>query len=155
MAVLDPALCRRLTNPAAIQRAARAVSPSGSRSGLAVLREVLAVWTDGIQPGSPAEMRLLRRIQRWGFPLPDKQVEVHDASGSFVARLDLAWPSRRAGLEYDGRDHHGPRQWEADEVRQARIEALGWRVERVEKVDLVEGAERLKDVLVGLLAMAA
>lgn len=155
MAIVDSALCRRLTTPMALQRAARSVSPDGARRGLALLREVLGVWTDGIQPGSAAEMRLLRRIDRWGLPRPDKQVELLDAAGRFVARLDLGWPDQRAGLEYDGRDHHGPRQWEADEVRQARIEALGWRVERVENVDLLDGAERLRGVLVRLLGLAA
>lgn len=80
---------------------------------------MLAVWTDGITPGSPAEMRLLRRIERWGFPLPEKQVEIRDGSGMLVARVDLAW------------------------------------ADRVEKVDLLDGAERLRDVLIRLLAVAA
>jgi hypothetical protein len=101
MTIVDPALCRQLTTPAALQRAAQAVSPRGVRAGMSLLREVLEVWTDGIKPGSAAEMRLLRRIQRWGFPTPDKQVELRDSSGRFVARIDLGWPSRRAGLEYD------------------------------------------------------
>lgn len=152
MAIVDPALCRRLTTPLAVQRAAREVSSSGSLQGLPQLREVLAVWTDGIRPGSPAEMRLLRRIERWGFPTPERQVELRDAAGDFVARLDLAWPHRKVGFEYDGREYHGPRQWEADELRLARIAALGWSVEGVEKVDLLDGAERLRLVLARLLA---
>lgn len=152
MAIVDPCLCRQLTTPAKVLDAAGRVT---RRTGPSVLKSVLVVWTDGITPGSAAEMRLLRRISRWGFPPPVKQWEVHDAAGVFVARLDLGWPSRRAGLEYDGREHHGPRQWESDEERQARIEALGVRVERVEKVDLLDGADRLRGVLGGLLAAAA
>lgn len=155
MTVLDSALCRQLTAPSAVLRSARGVSPGGNRPGLPLLREVLAVWTEGIRPGSPAEMRLLRRIQRRGLPTPEKQVELYDQQGALVARLDLAWSGRRAGLEYDGAEYHGPRQWEADELRLARIEALGWRVERVEKVDLLDGAERLRRVLAALLAVAA
>lgn len=155
MAVLDTALYRGLSTPAAVKRAAELVSPGGVRQGLPILREALDVWTDGIQPGSPAEMRLLRRIERWGLPQPERQFELYDTAGGFVARLDLAGPARRRGLEYDGREFHGPRQWEADEVRLARIDALGWRIERVEKVDLLDGAERLRHVLAGLLASAS
>lgn len=154
MGVLDQALCRQLTTPAAVRRAAEAASPNGNRPGLPLLREVLKVWTDGIRPGSPAEMRLLRRIERWGLPMPEKQVEIRDGD-ILVARLDLAWPWWKAGLEYDGQEHHGPRQWEADDLRLARVATLGWRVERVEKVDLLDGAERLRQVLSHMLARTA
>jgi hypothetical protein len=155
MAVLDPCLCRQLTTAAEVHASAKRISESGCRQGLPLLQEVLRVWTDGIKPGSPAEMRLLRRIERWGFPVPQKQVEVYDRYGSFVARVDLAWPERRAGLEYQGQEFHGPRQWAADDVRQARLASLGWDVEPVEKSDLLDGATRLVAVLTRMLAVPA
>jgi hypothetical protein len=155
MAIVDPCLCRQLTTPREVRAAADRVSPGGHRRGLGELTEVLSVWTEGIKPGSAAEMRLLRRIERWGFPPPECQVELHDESGGLVARIDLAWPWCRSGLEYDGQEYHGPRQWEADELRHARVEALGWRLARVEKVDLLDGASRLAAVIASLLARAA
>lgn len=155
MAIVDPCLCRQLTSPAEVLGAIERVSRAGRRRGVPRLREVLTVWTDGIRPGSAAEMRLLRRIERWGLPAPERQVEVHDGDGRFVARIDLAWPARRSGLEYDGQQHHGPRQWEADAARQARLETLGWRIERVEKCDLLDGATRLASIITAMLALAA
>jgi len=35
------------------------------------------------------------------------QYEVRDASGLFVARLDLAYPKRKLGIEYEGGHHRG------------------------------------------------
>jgi hypothetical protein len=128
---------------AAMERAARAPG----RKGSSLLLATLEVWTPGISPGSPAEVRLLRRIVEWGLPRPTTQLEVRDADGRFVARLDGGWPELRVGYEYDGRTHHGPRRFEHHERRYARLAALGWSVRGVEKSDLLPGEVAFRDWL--------
>ena len=86
-----------------------------------------------------------------GMPLPELNYLVHGRDGAFVARVDLAYPSRRLVLEYEG-DHHRVerRQWHKDIRRQARLEDLGWRVIRVTASDLTDPTDlilRLTQVL--------
>jgi len=87
------------------------------RRGLPLLEEVLAVSTPGPLPGSPAEMRLVRRLASWGFPLPERQLRVLNERGVFLGRVDLGWSDRRVAFEYDGAEAHTPRQWASDEAR--------------------------------------
>jgi hypothetical protein len=132
-----------------LEAARIAIERAGGRGrrGVAVLRDVLEVWMPGIDPSSPAEMRLLRRLSEWGIGRSDLQVVVHDSAGRFVGRLDPAWPARRVALEYDGRRYHGPRSLERDEHRHAALVGLGWRVRHVVKSDLLPGEAELRDWL--------
>ena len=100
-------------------------------------------------PASPrtAEVRALRLLTELGVEGLVAQFEVVDHDGSFVARLDLAAPSRRLGFEYDGVRFHGPRRWSHDEARYARLRALGWTVESLDKLDLVPGEPRLRQLV--------
>lgn len=125
---------------AAMARASRAPG----RKGLGSLDAALAVWTSGPKPGSPAEMRLVRHLHRLGFPLPQRQWKVRDASGRVVAKIDLAWPDWLVGLEYDGEEFHGPRRWTADAEREERLAALGWQIERVTKYELKPGSTAIE-----------
>jgi Transcriptional regulator, AbiEi antitoxin len=145
--VVDPALCRQLTDVPRLREAAARASRFPGRKGVPLLEEVLAVWTPGPLPGSPAEMRLVRRLVAWGLPMPERQVEVRDEQGVFLGRVDLAWPERRLGLEYDGGEWHTPRQWESDEAREHAIEELGWCLERVDKFDLRRSSSWLREWL--------
>jgi hypothetical protein len=139
--VVDAALCRRLaTRDSVLASLARA--GKGQR-GRQLLREVLEVWTPSIEPGSPAEMRLVRLLGELGVDDVELQHEVCDGDGTFVARLDLAWPARRRALEYDGLESHNPRAWERDERRYLRLRSLGWDVESVTRFDLLPGEPRL------------
>ena len=40
-----------------------------------------------------------------GLPEPDTNVSIRDSRGEPLVRLDLAYPSARVAVEYDG-DHH-------------------------------------------------
>lgn len=142
--VVDDALCRPLTNPNDLLQAMVRTGQGPGRRGQANLQRALEVWTPGPKPGSPAEMRLVRRLQSWGFPLPVRQYRIYDDGGRFVAKLDLSWPEPKVGFEYQGERHHGPRRRKHDAERKARIEALGWQVEYVYKSDLEPGATRLQ-----------
>lgn len=150
--LVDPALCRELADTGGLRAAARRASRSPGRRGLPLLEEVLAVWTPGPLPGSPAEMRLVRRLVSWGFPLPERQVEVFDQRGDLLGRVDLGWSDRRFGFEYDGEESHPPRRWASDEARQNAIEAMEWRIERVDRFDLRPSSTRLRDLLAPLFA---
>jgi hypothetical protein len=124
------------------------------RRGRVVLRSALEVWLDAISPGSPAEVRLLRRIAEWGFPPPITQFEVVLPSGR-VARIDAAWPDVHVALEYEGREFHGPRRIAPDEARYASLRRLGWTVVPADKHDLMPGERRLPDLLGPLFPIRA
>jgi hypothetical protein len=134
--LVDDALCERLCTTTDIAHAMDRAAQGPGRAGLANLEEALSVWTPGLMPGSRAEMRLIRRLSRWGFPRPERQVKVFDARGRFVGRLDVGWRDRTTGLEYYGERHHGPRQAQHDERRMGRIGAAGWDARVVRKEDL-------------------
>lgn len=151
-AMVDTAFHRGLCHPSNVRAAAVRASRAPGRKGLRNLEAAMSVWTSGARPGSPAEARPLRCLERWGIPTPQRQYVVRDADGNFVARLDFAWPGRKRGLEYDGEEHHGPRRWAADEERQARIESLGWKIERADRFDLRPSSTRLRTALRALLA---
>lgn len=122
------AITGRRTTARLIEEAAARVEDGPGRLGHGRLRTVLAGWTDAILPDSVAEATVLRRIVDFGIARPTTQHEVRDASGRFVARVDLAWIDERVCREYDSDGYHPPPKVEADERRRARIEAAGWSV---------------------------
>ena len=67
---------------------------------------------------------------------PVVQMEVEDADGRFVARVDFAFPGQKLVVEYEGEHHFDPDRIRADEVRLAKLAAAGWRVIRVYAPDL-------------------
>jgi very-short-patch-repair endonuclease len=144
--LVDTALQRRLaTRDGVLSVGDRLATDRGRRGRAALLLDdALSVWTPGPAPDSPAEMRMIRRLVEWGFRMPERQHVVRDANRRFVARIDLAWPDSKIGLEYDGVEAHGPRRVESDDRRQARLEALGWHIVRAEKADVRPGARRLR-----------
>lgn len=143
---VDDALCRRLVTLDRLVRRADALLGSG-RTGSATLRRVLATWDDGAAPQEVAEARLFRRLVRAGLPPPMTQVEVYD-DGRFVARLDVAWPERRLGVELDGfRWHAAPRAFERDRLRRNRLVSLGWTVFQATPADLVADGSRVADLV--------
>jgi len=54
---------------------------------------------------SPMETRLRIQLVRARLPRPYVQVELHDAAGKFIGRVDLYYPDRRLAIEYDGENH--------------------------------------------------
>jgi hypothetical protein len=142
--VVDDALCRKIASVRSILAAAERVGRG--RRGIALLRSVLEAWAPGIEPGSVAEVRLLRRCGELGIVGMVSQHEVFDEDGAFVARLDLARPAQKQALEYEGVDPHNPRRWGRDEPRYARLRALGWEVQPVGKLDLCPGEPFLADL---------
>ncbi|MBA2280056.1 MAG: hypothetical protein H0W25_02335 [Acidimicrobiia bacterium] len=143
--VVDAAFCRQLASSASVEAAAER---SGARiRGSQLRRSVTAVWSSRIEPGSVAEVRLLRQLQAEGASGVVTQHEVRNERGLFVARLDVAVPDLHVGLEYDGTLAHSPRSWDRDESRYAELRRVGWQVAPVSKLDLVPGEPRLRDLV--------
>jgi hypothetical protein len=144
--LLDDAIDRRIVTVSGVIAAIRRSATGKGRAGSLRLRHALQPWLEGIRPGSPAEVRLLRRIDDWGLPAPVRQYEVELPSG--LVRLDLAWPSQLAGIEYDGERWHNPRRLSADVEREEQLRALGWWIGRADRHDLAPSSTRLRDELV-------
>jgi hypothetical protein len=151
-ALVDAAFARRLC---AYRRVVSARLRAGPIRGADRLTAALAPYAGGARPGSVKEAHVLRLFQAWGLPAPECQYVIRDGRGRFVAKVDFAWPRWRVGLEYDGDEFHAPRRWLADDTRQARIEALAWRIERADRYDLRPSATRLRSLLAHLLSQPA
>ncbi len=81
---------------------------------------------------SSEETRLRLVLTRAGLPDPELNWELRDIAGRLIARLDLAYPAVRVGVEYDGRVHaEDARQFEVDADRWSAIARAGWTHVRV------------------------
>lgn len=97
--------------------------------GLHQLREVLELADYGAE--SPQETRTRLVLTDAGLRPSHTQINVYDRRGH-VGRIDMGWPEWKVGVEYDGEQHWtNPAIRAADIERQARLEALGWRIIRV------------------------
>ncbi|MFZ7086678.1 hypothetical protein [Curtobacterium sp. RRHDQ10] len=98
--------------------------------------------------GSPKETELRLVIVRAGFPEPSLQVPILDVRGNRVGRVDMAYPSRRLIIEYEGDQHRtDDLQWASDIRRYRDFERLGWSTLRVTKRDLDVHLAALLEVL--------
>lgn len=98
--------------------------------GMRQLRDAIRLSDPGAE--SPQETRT-RLVLTSGDLRPKRtQIEVLDRYGVFVGRVDMGWDNWLVGVEYDGEQHWtDPKIRAGDIERQARLEALGWRIIRV------------------------
>ena len=68
--------------------------------------------------------------------MPVTRYEVRDAAGLFVARLDVAYPKWKLGIEYEGDHHRGPGALQRDLRRINALRACGWTVQRFAAPDI-------------------
>jgi very-short-patch-repair endonuclease len=108
------------------------------------LFDVLALADPRAESRPESLLRVLLILR--GLPRPAAQYQVRDPRGGFVARLDLAWPQLRIGIEYDGAYHGEPGQHSRDLRRHNRLRALGWVVIQVDSRQLAD-----PDALIALL----
>lgn len=86
--------------------------------GVVQARELVAM-TEPLTE-SPGESWLRLRLVDAGFPHPRPQIELVDAHGRVVFRIDLGYDELRLGLEYDGQEYHSDvAQRSHDERRRA------------------------------------
>ncbi|WP_239152831.1 DUF559 domain-containing protein [Virgisporangium aliadipatigenens] len=96
--------------------------------GAARVAPVLELADAGAE--SPMESRTRLVLVLAGLPRPVTQHVVYDGAGRFVARLDLAYPEQRLGIEYEGAHHRDARRYQVDLRRQNALRAAGWEVLR-------------------------
>ncbi len=132
---------------ASIDDLAAAIIPGGRAAGRA--RAALALVRGGVE--SPMETKFRLAVIDAGFPEPDVNVEVFDDRGAFLGRVDLAWPSLRIGLEYDG-DHHRERStFQHDQRRSNGFVVNDWILVHATSADAARPAvlfERLRQAFV-------
>ena len=76
------------------------------------------------------ETRLRLVLIAGRLPWPVTQYRVTSPDGRFVARLDLAYPQHRLGVEYEGDHHRGRHAYQRDLRRVNALRACGWTVLR-------------------------
>jgi hypothetical protein len=102
---------------------------------------------------SPMETRVRHLLVSAGLPRPTAQHVVRDASGKFLARLDLAYVGIKLAIEYDGA-HHWEQRREDDRRRDA-IRALGWTVIVVSASDYRDAPIRVVEHVRSFIRQAA
>ena len=131
VAVLDAAL--RLPGVSRPDLELEVARAAGLR-GVVLARRALAL-ADPLAESPPESS--LRVVLVEGGLAPVPQYVVLNASGRFVARVDLALVDARVALEYDGRVAHGSEQaFVRDRQRQNDLVAAGWTVLRFTATDL-------------------
>lgn len=141
---LNEALVQRLTSEAALRRL---LDASTGRRGARALREALDGAEGPSLTRSEAERRLLELLRAGGLPLP----ETNATLGGY--EVDALWRDARLVLEVDGYAFHNTRAaFERDRERDARLQALGYRVIRVTWRQI---ADRPEAVLVRLTQLLA
>jgi very-short-patch-repair endonuclease len=120
LAAIDAAVRLRLVDKAAL-----------CRTGTHRMRHLAAL----AEPAeSPMETRLRWLLRQAGLPPPEVQRDLHDATGRFVGRADLLYPSSRLVIEYDGSNHRD--RLVDDNRRQNLITNAGFRLLRFTAADL-------------------
>ncbi|WP_094288476.1 endonuclease domain-containing protein [Mycobacterium lehmannii] len=98
--------------------------------GVVQLREVIKLADPGAE--SPQESRTRLVLTDAGIRPTHTQIDVFERYYNHVGRIDMGYPKWKVGVEYDGAQHWtNPRIRAADIERQARLEALDWRIVRV------------------------
>jgi hypothetical protein len=98
--------------------------------GLTQLRNAISLSDAGAE--SPQETRTRLVLTSAGLRPRRTQIEVFDRFGAFEGRIDMGWDDWLVGVEYDGAQHWTDPAIRARDIdRQAKLEALGWRIVRV------------------------
>jgi hypothetical protein len=153
--VIDEARRRRLVAEGPIREALARLGTQG-RPGAAQIAKILEEGEFQLPvPGSPFERRFLQFLDVHLFMPPERQYEIFDHRGDFVARVDFAYPDLMIAIECDGKKHHfGARAWERDVERRSRLAALGWKVIHVSWEMLTKRPDELLALLRGVLGRA-
>jgi hypothetical protein len=103
---------------------------------------------------SPMESRLRLLLIDAHLPPAIPQLEIHDRTGCFLARVDLAWPESALIAEYDGDQHRDRAQFRNDVTRLNALRAAGWTVLRFTADDVLRHPRRLVATVSTALAEA-
>jgi hypothetical protein len=91
-----------------------------------LLRRAASLVRDKVD--SPMESRLRMLIVLAGLPEPVVNFEVVHEDGHVQDRIDLSFPDKQLGIEFDGRHHiEREEQWEGDLLRREDLEDDDWK----------------------------
>ena len=126
---LDDALPRRITTHPKLQKCLNSSGGRG-RKGCNVLPGLLRVRDVNKAPtGSARETMFLRFLRAWDLPTPVTQLPLYREDGSYIRRLDFAYPQTRLGLEYQSYERHAGRVALDRDSKIANAPAsIGWRL---------------------------
>jgi hypothetical protein len=81
------------------------------------------------------------------LPRPVRQHPVHDADGTLIGRIDIAWPDIKLGIEATSKRWHGAlTQIRRDVTRDERIAALEWKLLSPEWRDAIDPSKFIEVV---------
>jgi hypothetical protein len=92
--------------------------------GVVRARELVGIADGRAECAQESHLRLI--VIDGGLPAPEPQVRVCDPVGWLRYRLDLGYPERKVGLEYDGRSHLTTSQLNTDRARMNWLSGQGW-----------------------------
>ena len=144
----DYVLTRRLAKAVDLHELVAALGRRG-RPGIGALRELLATRPRDYQPPeSNLELRFEKLCAEIGILGElERQVEFADEAG-FIGRVDYLRRKTREIYEIDSIIEHGGDVDAAhDELRDARLEAIGYRVRRFKETDVFHRPRKVKAVL--------
>jgi hypothetical protein len=120
-----------------------------ARPGSGLFRRNLERLDGSAANESHHEVRLAEALRMRGIPI-ENQSRVVRASSGRTARVDLAVPAVRWGIELDIHPEHRTFEGQANDARRVRdLHVLEWQVEPVTESDM-EDLDRLADELVRL-----
>ena len=82
-----------------------------------------------------------------GFPEPEVNAPVADATGAWLAEGDLVWRQQRVVGEYQGEDHAVRRRRSEDAFRRELLTDHDWRVKEIWAEDVHRRPRRLATLL--------
>lgn len=152
LVIMGDGLVRRVQPLATMDELADAVARMAGRRGSRALRAAF----ERVRPGTDSrqETRLRLLIVGAGLPEPLVNSVIRDSSGRFLALGDLVYPRWKTLIEYDGAHHFASEQQGHHDVdRLDRLMADGWRVIRVHREHMTNGAQgRIRAIRAALLA---
>lgn len=104
---------------------------------------------------SPMETRLRMLLVLAGLPRPVAQHPVQDPVARTAVWLDLAYPDRRIGIEYEGEEHVRPERVLRDIGRGTRLLDAGWRIYRYTKYEIRDEPDRILAEITRALAQVS
>lgn len=118
---------RSLLDPAVLWELWERTRPAPGHRRLLSLAEQLAGGEELVD--STLEWRTRGAIRREGLPAPHPEPYPVEVDGRVVARIDIAWPQYRVGVECEGYRYHSQRrQLDRDSARQNLLLSLDWRL---------------------------
>lgn len=149
---IDAAFRRDLTSIGALLETHDRLATKGRRGGRR-FRDALASRTLGPLHESAPERLVARALVAAGLAEPVPQHVVTAAGGTFIARVDLAYPERKIAIEYDSFEHHtGKVALVRDSARRNALAAAGWTVLSATAADVRTGCRQLARDLRRLLS---